>query len=287
MVQQWVAGVNDLFCSLSRPLIKSLARFSFAMCQCGHCQSGRLAASVVSSAKPASSRRRWERLLANDSLDASAALHELAHSMLANWAGRDLLLILDETPQRDGLRSMRLGVAYQHRMLTINARCYPANKPPMFMPKMIKQMLKETAVVLPPGARVTFVCDRGLAWPSVMQCAQDLGWEHVLRLQRQTKVKLADGTICAAEDLVKKRGGCWDATVQIFKKAGWKDAHVTVVWDKRAKQPWILAARQNGTRGMHAACRYVKRGWCEQAFGTKKAADSTGGRAALTIPNGP
>ena len=47
MVQQWTAGVKDLFSSLHGHTEKALARFSFAMCLSCHCHSGPLAAAAV------------------------------------------------------------------------------------------------------------------------------------------------------------------------------------------------------------------------------------------------
>jgi hypothetical protein len=270
MVRQWTDSVNALFCSLHGHTLKALAAFSFAMCRCGHCHSGQLAASVVSAARPASSRRRWERLLAGGGWDGRAALGELAGGILGHWVGRRVLLVLDETPGRGGLRSMRLGVAYRKRLLTLDARCYPEGKPPLFMPRLIGRMLEEVAARLPPGTAVTFLCDRGLAWPSVMDRVRRLGWGHVLRLQKGTRVKLPDGRVVSAGDLVKRRGRRWQGVATIFKKAGWRDARLTVVWDRRCKEPWILAAPPDGLGGLHAAAAYAKRAWCEQGFRDEK-----------------
>src|SRR5207237_926843 len=125
MVRQWTDSVNALFCSPHGHTLKALAAFSFAMCRCGHCHSGQLAASVVSAARPASSRRRRERLLAGGGWDGRAALGELAGGILGHWVGRRVLLVLDETPGRGGLRSMRLGVDYRKRLLAGDARGHP------------------------------------------------------------------------------------------------------------------------------------------------------------------
>jgi hypothetical protein len=270
MVQQWTDSVKTLFASLHGHTRKTLAAFSFAMCLCGHCQSGQLAASVVSAARPASNRRRWERLLANDRWDGQAALTELAQSLLAGLGRTKVLVVLDETPARGNLCSMRLGIAYRKRLVTINARVYPKDKPPLFMPRMICQMLQEVAAIVPPNMQITFLCDRGLAWPSVMDCVRKLGFEHVLRLQKSTRVKLDDGRIIPAGELVKRRGRRWDGQATIFKKAGWREAHVSVVWDKRCKEPWILAAPPKCLRGLRAATTYAKRSWCEQSFRDEK-----------------
>src|SRR4051812_31872904 len=113
MVQQWTDSVKALFCSIHGHTLKALAAFSFAMCVCGHCQSGPLAAAVISAAKTASNRRRWERLMANPRWDGRAALAELAAGITAGLPAHRLLLVLDETPGRGDLRSMRLGIAYR------------------------------------------------------------------------------------------------------------------------------------------------------------------------------
>ena len=167
MVQQWTAGVKDLFCSLHGHTKKALARFSFAMCLSGHCHSGPLAAAAVGPAKVASVRRQWERLLANQRFEPHEALTELARSMLEPWGG-ELLLVLDETPGPGGLYSMRLCVVYRKRVLCLAAECYEKDKPPVPMPKLIVRLIERAAKALPPGVAVTFLCDRGLSWPSVM-----------------------------------------------------------------------------------------------------------------------
>ena len=196
MVQQWADSVKALFCSLHGHTLKALAAFSFAMCRCGHCHSGQLAASVVSAARPASSQRRWERLLAGGSWDGRAALAELAGSIFRHWVGRRVLLVLDETPGRGDLRSMRLGVAYRKRLLTVDARCYPKHRPPLFMPRLICQMLRQVAAAMPAGVAVTFLCDRGLAWPSVMDCVRDWAGTTCCGCRRAPRSSCPTGGSC-------------------------------------------------------------------------------------------
>src|SRR5688500_6753471 len=91
MVRQWAASVKRLLGpTLHGQLANALSCFSFALCLAGHCHSGRLAALTPparAGTKPASSRRRWERLLANPRLDAAAAVRALAAAMLKDWTG--------------------------------------------------------------------------------------------------------------------------------------------------------------------------------------------------------
>src|SRR5687768_14781673 len=234
MVCQWTASVKGLLPSLHGHTAKSLSCFSVAMCLAGHCHSGKLAAAAVSDAKPASSQRRWERLLANPRLDARPTIAELAASILQNWSGRTLLLVLDETPNGQDLRCMRLGIAYRKRLLSLAAVCYPTDRPPLPMPQLICKMLREVAALMPPGVAVTLLCDRGLAWPVVIDRVRALGWGHVVRLQRTTRVTLSDGRVVAAGDLVRRPGQRYSGQVQIFKEAGWRAARLSVVWDRRS-----------------------------------------------------
>ena len=270
MVQRWTDAVKELLPSVHGHRINALADFSFAMCAAGHCHSGKLAASAVSDAKPASIRRRWERLIANSDLNAQQVLREFSALILSPWSGRHLLLILDETPNGEHLRCMRLGVAYRKRMLTLAAECYPTNKPPMRMPELVCRMLRQVARLLPPNVQVTLLCDRGLAWPKTLDCAAKLGMGVVMRLQGSTRVTLASGKVVKAADLVKRKGQQWSAVVPIFKKAGWRKTRLSICWDRRSKEPWILAAPENGLGGLRAAQAYAKRNWCEQSFRDEK-----------------
>ena len=270
MVQRWTYAVKELLPSVHGHRTKALADFSFAMCLAGHCHSGKLAASTVSDVKPASIRRRWERLIANSDLNAQQVLRELAASMLNPWSGRHLLLILDETPNGEDLRCLRLGVAYRKRMITLAAECYPTDKLPIWMPQLVCRMLRRVARLLPPDVRVTLLCDRGLAWPRTMDCAAKLHFGVVMRLLGSTRVTLANGKVLKAADLVQRKGQQWSAQVQIFKKAGWRNAHLSIRWDPRSDEPWILAAPEDGLRGLHAAQAYAKRNWCEQSFRDEK-----------------
>lgn len=271
MLPQWCAGVNDLFCSVHGHTVRALACFSFAMALAGHCHSGRLAALAPGGAKVASARRRWERLVANDALDGGAAIGELAAAVLRGWRGRELLLVLDETPNGEHLRCPRVGVAYRKRLVSLAAVCYPTDAPPLPMPELIRRLLRRVAAAVPPDARVTLLTDRGLSWPAVMDDCRALGWGHVMRLQHTTRVRPDDGRVVAAGTLVRRKGRRWHGTAAVFKKAGWRDARVTAVWDARAKEPWLLAApAADGPAGLRAAAAYAKRNWCEQTFRDEK-----------------
>jgi hypothetical protein len=206
MVSQWTDAVKDLLPDLHAHQSKAQAAISYAMAAGGHVDSGRVSLELPP-AKPASVARRMERLLANPRLRAAAASSQLARSLLAAWSPGDrLLLILDETPGAGGLRCMKISVAYRKRAVPLAWECYVPDRPPEPMPRLLWRLMRRVSRCLPPGVHVTFLADRGLSWPSVLDGYVALGRHYVMRMQGQAKVLLADGREVCARDLVRRPG---------------------------------------------------------------------------------
>jgi hypothetical protein len=164
IVQDWRQCLRrELLPRLHGHQLKALADLSFGIAASGQCQSGHVAPAVPGPAKPASAQRRQERLLANDRLRPRLALWQLARSLLAPWAGRRLLLLLDETPKGDALRVLKVSVAYRKRAVPLSAVCYRPHEPPLPLPVLIPWLLRRVRACLPAGAAVTLLADRG--WP--------------------------------------------------------------------------------------------------------------------------
>src|SRR2546428_9057153 len=271
MVSQWQRTVKlNLLSELHGHQAKTLGLLSWTMALAGSCCAGEIASlAPAGDAKPCSVRRRMERLLANNRLDAAGAMLQLSGSILQNWNGRNLLLILDETPRQNRLRCMRLSVAYHKRSITLLSICYAPDHPPMPMPKLIRWMLRQIASRLPQDATVTLLADRGLCWPTIIRQCRRLGWHYLLRMQRDTQVRLTDGTSRAAGQLAQRVGARWFGdNVQVFKKAGWMHANVLAVWEECCPEPWLLVTDQPPS---FRCCRsYCKRTWCEESHRDEK-----------------
>ena len=270
MVSQWQQAVkHDLLAGLHGHQAKGIAVLSWAMAMAGSCAAAAVAPLVPSAAKPASVRRRMERLLANDRLDAADAMLRMSRSLLRDWGGRKLLLILDETPKHNHLRCMKLSVAYRKRTVTLLSICYRPQHPPMPMPKLVRWMLRQVADCLPKDTTVTLLADRGLCWPTVIRQCRRLNWHYLLRLQGDTRIRLADGTETAVSDLALRPGVRWfGQDVRVFKKARWLKANVVAVWEPACKGPWLLVS---DTPASYARCQgYCKRTWCEESHRDEK-----------------
>lgn len=247
---------------------KALADFSLAMVRARHGQSGWLAVHVPGPARPASVRRRLERLLANPRLRPRPAFGQLARHTLPAWAGRAVLLILDETPNGARLRCLKLSAGYRKRAVPLLAVCYPTDRPPEPMPRLIAHLLRRAARCLPPGAEVTLLVDRGLAWPGVLDTCAALGWHFVARVQGTTRLHRPSGTWCAVKDLVSRPGQRWYGRGRVFKKAGGRTLSVIAAWERGVKEPWLLVSDRPAS---YRRCRgYAKRMWTEELFRDEK-----------------
>ena len=280
MVLRWRHGLKGVLPGLHGHVLNTLAVFSVAMALSGHCHSGRLAALAPSPrAKVVSRQRRWERLLGNRRLRPHEAMGMLARALApplgggAGRARRRLILTLDETPGGVGgrLRCMKLSVAYRKRAVPIAFECYEPHRPPVPMPRLLWRLLCRAAraLALPPDVEVTLLADRGLSWPIVLDCCVHLGWHYVLRLQRDTRVRVGGRVVKAAWELAGWRGAWRLCTgVEVFKDAGWRRANVAATWEKGCREPWLLVTDLPAT---FMRCRnYCKRAWCEQLHRDEK-----------------
>jgi hypothetical protein len=271
IVQDWRRTVaTDLLPQLHGHQAKALADLSFAVAVGGSCQAGQLASHVPTMAKPASCRRRCERLLGNARLRPRLAQRQLAQGLLDHWAGQTILLLLDETPKANDLRVLNVRVAYRHRALPLAAICYRPDALPQPLPQLVRSLLRQVSGSLPADARVVLLADRGLAWPLLVDWCQEHGWHYVLRLQGDTRVRFPDGSEQSARELAPRRGRRWLGEAAVFKKAGWRGAHVVATWERGMKEPWLLLTDE---RASLRHCRvYGKRMWVEESHRDDKSA---------------
>ncbi len=273
---------NQLLPGLHGHQAKALADFSLAMAWTRQCQSGWLAVSVPGPARPASVRRRLERLVANPRLRPRLVLARLARQWLTAWTGRPLLLILDETPNGADLRCLKLSAGYRKRAVPLLGVCYRTDRPPEPMPRLITHMLRRAARCVPPGTEVTLLLDRGLAWPDVLDTCAELGWHFVTRVQGTTRLRRLSGTWCAVRDLVPRPGARWYGRGQVFKKAGGRTVSVIAVWERGCVEPWLLVSDRPAS---YPRCRgYAKRMWIEELFRDEKRQGFQWQRSRLTDP---
>jgi Transposase DDE domain len=261
---------------------KVMADLSFAMTVAQHCQSGKLAVATPGHAKPVSVKRRLQRYLANDRIDLETTWSELARAILAGWAGGPIVLILDETPNHNDLRCLKVTLAYRKRAVPLGCVCYALGEQPEPMPELVVSLLRRVAACVPPGVAVTLLADRGLAWPDIVDTCRELGWHYVLRLLSQTRVRTPEGRECSVAELAPRPGTYWRGAALVFKKARWRAAAVAACWLRDCDGPWLLVSdRDDGPRLFR---RYSKRVWTEELFRDEKSSGFHWGESHVTDP---
>lgn len=264
MLPAWVSMVQALLPGLHGHQAKGLAAMALAMSCRLSCRLSEIAPAAPSAALPASGERRFQRLLANPRLRTQALADALAAGLLASRGPGRLLLTLDESTPREPLKCLRVSVGYQRRCLPLAWRCYDPSAMPAPMDELVRALLLRVAACLPPGASVTLLADRGLAWPSLLDLCAELGWHYVLRLQGPTRLRRDGLAECALADLTPRPGRSWAGAGEVFKKGGWRALNVVASWPDGADEPWLLVSDLPPTP---ARLRdYAKRMWIEESF---------------------
>jgi hypothetical protein len=127
-------------------------------------------------ARPASVGRRLERLLANNRLDPDSVWSQLARAVLGGWTGGPVVLILDETPNHNDLRCMKITLAYRKRALPLCCACYGLGEQPEPMPELIPRLIRPAHTPARPGSSV------GTAGPARSSTTARATWSSAARI---------------------------------------------------------------------------------------------------------
>jgi hypothetical protein len=247
-------------------LVNALGEAALAMLVVGHCQLSRLALAGRAGTTVPSRQRRWQRLVANAHLDVHAVVDTWARHVLRGSG--EQTLILDETPQHNHLRAMKLSRQVRGRAIPALWHCYRPDALPMTQDALVLDLLGRAAHALPVGAQPILLADRGLSWPAVLDFCVAHRWHYLLRIQGQTRVQLDDGRELSAAALAQRPGRGWCGWARVFKKAGWRRTGLVAWWAPGVKEPWLLISDLPPNR---RRCRqYRKRMRIEESFRDEK-----------------
>ena len=266
MLGPWRASLQPFLRELHGHQSTAVTDAVMSMVEAGHCQLSRMAVATRSRARVTSSERRWQRLVSNVRLDVEGIITRFGRAVLADPG--EIILILDETPQANHLRAMKLCREMCGRALPVLWHCYRPEAPPMRMDRVILDLLQRAAELMPRGQVPTLLADRGLAWPIVVDFCQRAGWHFVLRVQNHTSLRLDDGRMLPIRKVVTTRGTSWSGSAHVFKKAHWRRVNVVASWDPKHKEPWLLITDLPPQRAV-LTC-YAKRMRVEVGFRDEK-----------------
>jgi len=98
------------------------------------------------------------------------------------------------------------------------------------------------ATILPAGLRITVIGDRAVGWPAVPDLVTARGWDYLVRVQRQTRLRTPDGIETRLHDLLTQPGQRCGLAGQVFKKQGWRSVSVVAYWRTTERDPLLLVS---------------------------------------------
>src|SRR5207245_9587680 len=127
-----------------------------------------LALVIVSAAKAASRVRRLRRFLANTHVNVRAYYDALLRQALVGWTAATLYLALDTTTLAGQLVILRASLVYRGRAIPLVWEVYERKS--VSLPfAAYKEVLAHVNPLLPPGARVVLLVDRGFRSTPLMR----------------------------------------------------------------------------------------------------------------------
>ena len=233
--------VNNL--GLECRLRRVLKDFALGMIASGSCQLEAIAWALTPRGKPESQYRRLQRFLANARVEVAQLQAEWSQVVVKTMPAERIILLVDETALSDHLKVMVLGIWSAGGCVPLAWRSYhPQAYPAEGQVQMITQLLKRVLPSISVNLPVWLLADRGIGTsPALIQSVEAQGCGVLFRVQGSTRFRHLDGHEQSLYSL-GIRGQSWQSVGDVFKKAGWLPAHVTVTWDADYEHPWCLVS---------------------------------------------
>lgn len=260
---RWQQRVRHAFGCLGCWQVIGLALYSYGVVIARQCAPSRVAEKLPLVGKADSVQRRLERWLDNDRIDWQRCCQTWARWVLGHYSGQRLILLVDETKLGNQLSAMVVGVAYRGCCIPLAFWCYPPKEWPLKQVVLIETLLRWIAPSIPPGVIPLVQADRGIGTsPDLLRAIVALGWHFEVRVQKNTRLQREAQPDCPLAALVSQAGQTWRGQGQVFKKAGWLQAEVRVVWGQAYRECWCIVTNCPAVTGWEYAVRY----WQESSF---------------------
>ena len=214
--------------------------------------------------KADSVERRIQRWLANNRIVLKACCRAWAAWVFERVVeGKQIILLVDLTKLAGRLDVMMVGLAYRKRCIPLAWRCMAGQQTwEKAQVLVISELLSWIAPAVPEGQCPIVEADRGIGNSSALaRAVADLGWYFLFRVRDNVRVRLADGRERILADLIQP-GRQWSGTGEVFKKGGWIQAHIHLIWKRSMDEPWCIVT--NHPQAM--AAWYAVRMWQEEGF---------------------
>lgn len=259
----WYGALRQAFGFLGCWQGMGLALYSYGVVLARQCAPSRVAEKLALMGKADTVQRRLERFLDNERIDWQRCCQAWAIWVLSHYSGERLILLVDETKLANHLSVMVVGLAYRGCCIPLAFWCYLPTAWPMKQVALIDSLFSWIAPAVPAGMIPLIQADRGIGTsPDLLKKLVQRGWYFEVRVQKNTRLRREAEPDCPLAALVSQAGQTWRGSGQVFKKAGWLEARVLVLWGQAYTECWCLVTNCPWVTGWEYALRY----WQEASF---------------------
>ncbi len=200
---------------------------------------------VDSRAKYAQSTvRRFSRWLHDERIKTHKLYGPIIQEALRTWSNNTIYLALDTTMLWDQFCHIRISVIYRGRAVPLVWKTIEHNSSTVGF-RAYRDLLDEAAKLLPTGANVIFLADRGFADTKLMEYLSDtLNWHWRIRIKSSFSVYRRNQRRCKISNIKVKRGQArfWHNVYITGKKFG--VVHIALAKPHGAKETWLIVSDQ-------------------------------------------
>ena len=192
----------------------------------------------------ASHERRLRRTVHDSHLQAVPTYGRVIRRILRRLKpGSSVRVIIDESGHRDVVRVLVVALWYRGRAVPLTWVLWPAQQPhDQGYWIDCAALLDQVAEILPAGVRITVIGDRAFGCPAFTDLVTARGWDYLVRVQGQTRLRTPDGTETPLRELLTGAGQRQCLRGQVFKKQGWRHASVVAYWRTTCRDPLLLVS---------------------------------------------
>lgn len=220
---------------------------------------------VLSRAQFAQShQRRFRRWLSNRRVDAMATHHVVMRQALSQWVKGRLYLSLDTTMVWNCFCIVWVGVVFRGRTIPVAWQVVPQSSSTVRL-WTVQRVLRQAQRVLPTGAEVVLLADRGFADGKLMKYLKEtLHWHFRIRIKRSFYFE-HQGQWRSVRDIKLARGQAWFAqNVRLGKTNPYGTVHLAFAQDAQSGEFWAVVSDEATT--LQTFAQYRLRFTVEESF---------------------
>ena len=252
----WQEQLQELLTGIHGHQKKTLALFVLGIVLSGCAVMQRVAETLsergISEAKMTSIERCLARFIANERIMVPVIWKLFLAQVLAPLRGQKLYFVLDNTPFRDELTIVYLGLLVHSRVLPVAWAVMPAQtKWEEGQWQIVGRLLDRVGVHLPDPS-CTLMADRGLTGMELVKLCTSRGWYYLLRVcGEHTCRRYFNGKLEKSwkrfEQIVLKPGYRWYGKAKVWQEET-LETYVSLVWDTGCEEAWLLISDEGAGR---------------------------------------